>query len=168
MQKKWPDEQRVKEVADLFRLYFYLYTPPKRNIILDLPGSLLWGGIVPGGVFVLLAIYLNRIVAGQAFPRAGCVRIAPLKILVLDRIGREVLVPLYDYTGIAFSECDAVPGCFGHGIDVILFYLFTSVRVIEATAMPVFLLNRQLLILWRTRASPFTFPSREVNPILVT
>jgi hypothetical protein len=122
MQKKWPDEQRVKELADLFRLYFYLYTPPKRNIILDLPGSLLWGGIVPGGVFVLLAIYLNRIVAGQAFPRAGCVRIAPLKILVLDRIGREVLVPLYDYTGIAFSECDAVPGCFGHGIDVILFY----------------------------------------------
>ena len=49
-------------------------------------------------------------------------RIATLKVLALDRIGREVLVPLYDYTVIAFSECDAVPGCFRHGIDVILFY----------------------------------------------
>ena len=104
------------------QLYFYLYTPPKCNIILDLPGSLLWGGIVPGRVFVLLAIYLNRIVAGQAFPRAGRVRIAPLKILALDRIGREVLVPLDDDAVIAFSECNAVPGCFRHGIDGILSY----------------------------------------------
>src|SRR5258707_2144330 len=104
----------------LQQLYFYLHTPPKCDIILDLLSSILWRRIVPGSIFVLFPIDLYRIVARFAFPRAGRMRVAFLKILAHYRIGREVLIPFHDYTVIAFSQFNTIPDCLGHGMTLIL------------------------------------------------
>src|ERR1044071_21036 len=81
------------------RLIPDLYAPPERNVVLDLLGGFFGLGIIPRGILIGVITNSDMIVAGKAFPRAGGVFLALLKVLFFDRIGREVMIPL-DHDGL--------------------------------------------------------------------
>lgn len=68
--------------------------------------------IVPGCIRILIAIHLQRIITGNAFPWAGRMRVARLKIFLSDAIMREVVISFYDNSIIAFCDYLVVPNCF--------------------------------------------------------
>src|SRR5262249_46692162 len=93
-----------------------LYTLPEGDVAGDVLGRGLGRRIVPGGIRIDLAVDYHVVVTGGAFPAADGVRLAVLKILPANRVGREIVVAFHHLRRRTFGQGDAVPGCTSYGV----------------------------------------------------
>ena len=101
--------------AFLRLLLFDFHAFPEGYPALDLLGGLFGVGVVPSGVFVLLPVHAERIVAGLAFPGAGSVGNAVFKKLLFDGVGGEIVI-VFNHDGVvAFGYDGVVPDSFHRG-----------------------------------------------------
>lgn len=110
MEPAAPQVQR----SPICSLFLDLNALPKRDVAFDVLGSVFGFGIVPRGIGIGFAIYLDRVVAGGAFPGAVGMSVAGLKILLVDRVWWKILVAFHDFTAVTFGQYGTVPSCFRH------------------------------------------------------
>ena len=89
-----------------------LHAFPKRDAAFDVGGGLFGLGVVPGSVWVHVAIDIDGVITGLTLPGATGLVVAKADVLTLDRSLREIVVPL-DHDGIvAFSNDGVLPDGF--------------------------------------------------------
>src|SRR5215468_3836403 len=102
------------QLAARSSLLLDLHALPEGDVVFDRLGGGFRFRVVPGRIGIALAVYLNVVVAGQAFPRAGGVLVARAEEFRPDGVGREVLVSL-DFDGaVALCQNCVFPDCFCH------------------------------------------------------
>lgn len=88
------------------------------DIALNVAGSRLGVGVVPGCSGVHLVVDHNIVVVGGALPAAdGGLGNRP-EIVHIQSIGGKVKVALYGFATVAVGEDDIVPGNLGHGFGI--------------------------------------------------
>src|SRR6476661_4047332 len=92
----------------------YLDALPESGAVLDLAGRGLGLRVIPGSIWVALAVHLHVVVAGGAFPRTHCLVIAGLEIFAVNGLHGEVLIAFHLDRLVRFSENGSVPGCLWH------------------------------------------------------
>ena len=92
-------------------------TAPESDAVFNLFSSFLWLRIIPGSIFIDLAVYLDGVVAGKALPGTGGMSVAGFQILFLDCIRWEILISLDNDAIITLGYCDAIPGCLWHRLS---------------------------------------------------
>ena len=83
-------------------LSFCVHPSPECYVILDLTCHVAGVGIVPGGVLISVSVVHDIVITGFAFPGAGGVGIAILKIVPVNRLRWEVVVSFYYDCVVAF------------------------------------------------------------------
>ena len=80
-----------------------LHASPKSDVPLDLIGFRFGAWVIPRGVLVNLAVDDNVVITRFTLPWTDRVRFAWLKVLLVDCVGREVLVAFHFDSCIALS-----------------------------------------------------------------
>src|SRR5579884_346325 len=88
---------------------------PEGDHAFDMLRLVLRIGVVPGGIFVVLAVYTHGVIAGFAFPASGSALFARGQELLVNRFGWEVGVAVHLHGLVALGQNRAVPNCFCHG-----------------------------------------------------
>src|SRR5271167_324244 len=100
------------EGSSPIRSGLHLDTLPEGEVVLDLSRGVLRGGVVPGGIRNGLSGDVDRLVAGFSLPRTDRVRVASQEVLLVDAVGREVVVALDHHRLLTVGQRGSVPCSF--------------------------------------------------------
>src|SRR5260370_949616 len=76
--------------------------------------------VVPGCIFIFLAVHQEIVVTGRALPAAYRLRVALLEILAMNRVGWKVVVAFDDFSLGGFGKNGTIPDGLGHdGLPVV-------------------------------------------------
>src|SRR5579859_284327 len=89
-----------------------LHALPEGDVSSDLACQRRRPGVVPRGICVAFAVYLEAVIAGHAFPEAETADVARTDVLAIDGLRREVVIALDYNRYVAFGDHRAVPHSF--------------------------------------------------------
>src|SRR5438046_5156819 len=82
---------------------------PKGDAVFDVESRFFRIWIIPGGIFVHIAVDDNVMITCFAFPRTSCVRRVFAEMRAVNRICREVVIAFDNQRLVALSKCRALP-----------------------------------------------------------